>query len=274
MRSIARFLVAIAACTLAVAARGQDTVSPPSHRPKARFTVPPGATIAPRRESVFGTADTSYYRVGAVEFDPDTDFVEYNSTWEPPGTTDYRRYVQTTAISWLFAVPHLPGGALLTTLELDDCDTNTEGNHLVLELWDCDYLGACGAAPIASVSSANNEQGFQCGFASVDLSAMGYTVDNVSRLLLLYANLPARDATNQLAGAMIGYKLQVSPPPATATFNDVPTDHPQFQFIEALAASGITAGCGAGNFCPNSPLTRGQMAVFLSKALGLHWANH
>ena len=41
--------------------------------------------------------------------------------------------------------------------------------------------------------------------------------------------------------------------------------------VEALAASGVTAGCGTGtDFCPNAPLTRGQMAVFLSKALGLH----
>ena len=43
------------------------------------------------------------------------------------------------------------------------------------------------------------------------------------------------------------------------------------EFVEALVASGITAGCGNGNFCPDAPLTRGQMAVFLSKALGLHW---
>ena len=27
----------------------------------------------------------------------------------------------------------------------------------------------------------------------------------------------------------------------------------------------------SGNYCPDAPLTRGQMAVFLSKALGLHW---
>lgn len=55
------------------------------------------------------------------------------------------------------------------------------------------------------------------------------------------------------------------------TFNDVPVSHPFFQFVEALANSGITAGCGGGNFCPDNPLTRGQMAVFLAKALGLHW---
>ena len=64
---------------------------------------------------------------------------------------------------------------------------------------------------------------------------------------------------------------QVSPAPALATFNDVPTSHPFFQYIEALAASGITGGCGGGNYCPDNPLTRGQMAVFMSKALGLTW---
>ena len=68
------------------------------------------------------------------------------------------------------------------------------------------------------------------------------------------------------------YKLSVSPAPATATFGDVPTSHPFFQFIEALVKSGITAGCGGGNYCPDAALTRGQMAVFLSKGLGLHFA--
>jgi hypothetical protein len=66
--------------------------------------------------------------------------------------------------------------------------------------------------------------------------------------------------------------LRVSPAPGTATFpNDVPTSHPYFRFIEALAAAGITGGCGPGSYCPNSPITRGEMAVFLAAALGLHW---
>ncbi len=37
-------------------------------------------------------------------------------------------------------------------------------------------------------------------------------------------------------------------------------------WIEALAAEGITGGCGGGNYCPNNPVTRQQMAVFLLKA--------
>jgi hypothetical protein len=67
------------------------------------------------------------------------------------------------------------------------------------------------------------------------------------------------------------WRRQVSPAPAGASFGDVPTHHAFFQFVEALADSGITVGCGSGNYCPDAPLTRGQMAVFLAKALGLHW---
>jgi hypothetical protein len=75
-------------------------------------------------------------------------------------------------------------------------------------------------------------------------------------------------------GVEIFYRLQVSPAPATATFpNDVPIAHPFFRFVEALAAAGISGGCAQGSFCPNDPVTRGQMAVFLSTALGLHFAN-
>jgi len=52
---------------------------------------------------------------------------------------------------------------------------------------------------------------------------------------------------------------------------DVPTNYWAFKAIEALADSGITTGCGGGNFCPDQSVTRAQMAVFLAKALGLHW---
>ncbi|NOZ79956.1 MAG: S-layer homology domain-containing protein [Acidobacteria bacterium] len=76
----------------------------------------------------------------------------------------------------------------------------------------------------------------------------------------------------RFGGVSVGWKRTISPAPAGATFNDVPVGSFGFQQIEALAASGITAGCGGGNFCPNGTLTRAQMAVFLAKALGLHWS--
>jgi hypothetical protein len=36
-----------------------------------------------------------------------------------------------------------------------------------------------------------------------------------------------------------------------------------------IARRGITTGCGAGRFCPTDPVSRGQMATFLSRALDL-----
>lgn len=76
-----------------------------------------------------------------------------------------------------------------------------------------------------------------------------------------------------LGAVRIQWRRQVSPAPDTPTFGDVPASDGAFAFIEALVASGVTAGCGGGNYCPDSPITRRQMAVFLSKALGMHWAN-
>jgi len=77
----------------------------------------------------------------------------------------------------------------------------------------------------------------------------------------------------QFKAVDIWWHRQVSPAPGVATFNDVPTNHPFFQFIEALAASGISAGCQASPpmYCPDAPLTRKQMAAFLSKGFGLYW---
>jgi S-layer family protein len=54
---------------------------------------------------------------------------------------------------------------------------------------------------------------------------------------------------------------------------DVPTSHLYLRAIEALAASGITGGCGDGNFCPSQAVTRGELAKFLAVALGLHWTD-
>ncbi len=38
-------------------------------------------------------------------------------------------------------------------------------------------------------------------------------------------------------------------------------------WIEQFGADGITAGCGGGDYCPGTPVTRDQMAVFIEKAM-------
>ena len=55
------------------------------------------------------------------------------------------------------------------------------------------------------------------------------------------------------------------PPACTGVFDDVPCPSLFANWIEQLATEGITAGCGDGNYCPASPVTRAQMAVFLLK---------
>jgi hypothetical protein len=55
----------------------------------------------------------------------------------------------------------------------------------------------------------------------------------------------------------------------TASFTDVPCSSPFAPWVQELVARGITAGCGGGLYCPTDPVTRGQMAVFLTKTFTL-----
>ncbi len=58
------------------------------------------------------------------------------------------------------------------------------------------------------------------------------------------------------------------PPAATGTvFADVPQDAFAAAWIEELASLEITGGCGGGNYCPDTTVTRAQMAIFLLKTL-------
>jgi S-layer family protein len=56
---------------------------------------------------------------------------------------------------------------------------------------------------------------------------------------------------------------------ATPMFADVPSSSPFCPWVEELARRGFVAGCGGGNYCPGSGVTREQMAVFISLTLGL-----
>jgi hypothetical protein len=55
------------------------------------------------------------------------------------------------------------------------------------------------------------------------------------------------------------------PPACTGVFADVACPSPFADWIERLAAEGVTAGCGGNNYCPDATVTRAQMSVFLLK---------
>ena len=61
-----------------------------------------------------------------------------------------------------------------------------------------------------------------------------------------------------------------APPPCTApTFSDVPCSSGFSPWIYELVRRGITSGCATGLYCPGSPNTRAQMAIFLATTFGL-----
>ena len=66
------------------------------------------------------------------------------------------------------------------------------------------------------------------------------------------------------------YGADYSPPQCVGIFQDVICeDTPNADYIEALYNEGVTAGCNADplQYCPDSPVTRSEMAVFLLAAL-------
>ena len=61
-----------------------------------------------------------------------------------------------------------------------------------------------------------------------------------------------------------------TPPTATgAVFGDIPANFWAAAWVEQLASEGITGGCGGGNYCPSTPVSRDQMAVFLQRTFNL-----
>jgi hypothetical protein len=76
----------------------------------------------------------------------------------------------------------------------------------------------------------------------------------------------ARTATITSGGRAVKI-LQAGFP--TAVFGDVPAVAADFDYISLFYASGITAGCSANPllYCPETPVTRAQMSVFMVAAL-------
>ena len=82
-------------------------------------------------------------------------------------------------------------------------------------------------------------------------------------------NSPVR--RDQMAAFLLKARRGASYVPPACTppgrYPDVACPGPFTDWVEQLAAEGVTGGCGGGNFCPANPVTRAQIAVFLLKML-------
>jgi hypothetical protein len=169
-----------------------------------------------------------------------------------------------------------PDGALLRYLNIWGFDSSADADLHYTVIENCEPVGSVtgGTATILGAGDVTTEGGdflrahyFGDQPPTLNNRDCGYTV----RLNFTDGGVPPQGVAIRVRKLGVTWRRQVSPGPATASFDDVPTDHQYFQFVEALVKSGITVGCGLDSFCPDAPLTRGQMAVFLAKALGLQW---
>ena len=233
--------------------------------------------------SGYGTDDLQVLTLSHVAFLPTSSLQTYLSFC--CAADSYRR--PTGGMAGFFAPLHsgmIPNGARIERIDFFvrdiSADADVDMDVRLCRSWidpdgtgpggDCSIGGTTSGAPGDTVVSVQPD--FEVRY---DGDADDDGTPEVISYVLVAAfgtnGMPDFSSNLRLRGARILYRRQVSPAPSAATFNDVPTSHPFFQFVEALASSGITAGCGTGIYCPDSPLTRGQMAVFLAKALGLHW---
>jgi hypothetical protein len=208
--------------------------------------------VTPHGES-FGTADQAATWIPMASFQP-RDSAGHAMAYDAIG---FQHRTGGTGLLW--APLELPNGALVTTVRIIAIDNSASNAGVLLTRFgsfvdDFEDLGSASTTGSGSTSEAFFPD---------------YTIDTDRNIYVIYVSMPI-DANVQVKGVRVLWQRQVTAAPGAATFGDVPTNHLFFRTIEALAASGITSGCGSGNFCPEQPVTRGEIAKFLANALGLH----
>lgn len=258
--SIRTAVSALLAIGLASAATGQVSLANPGSLPRV--------AASPATPTTFGTTQTSYLVVTAPEITPFNSAVTYDDLGN--GSSRLSRYA-TGGFGVFVAGVDFPSGALVTSLEMDACDSNATNDHVGTVLGYCDRFGL-NCVAISSILQTVSDAVVPCKATTEDLSPLNHTVDNLTNNYFVEVLTTSLNSSNSFSAARIGYRLQVSPA-SVQTFNDVPPADFGYQFIEALVASGITGGCQAAPplYCPDAPVTRRQMAIFIAKALGLQW---
>jgi hypothetical protein len=254
MRLFLGTAVLAAGVTLAVPAAAQHA-----------FASADAAEAAIGDEQSWGTASDSVFTAWAGDFH----HFGFPGTEGPLNLGTGARTCSSGQCGWTAGL-HVPSGAQILGVEVSACDGDPTQEVKFWLLQGPKVPGPAIILPPAGGTGVAATPG--CATFSLTLAAPHTVQNNASGYALVVNATPGTNIEwNQFR---VRYRLQVSPAPATATFpSDVPTTHPFFRFVEALAAAGITGGCGPGAYCPDGAVTRGQMAVFLATALGLHFSN-
>jgi hypothetical protein len=136
---------------------------------------------------------------------------------------------------------------------------------------DCDAPGLTAISPTSGPAA---------GGTVVTVSGSQFEAETETRVDAIPVSTNFQDAstltitTPTLEPGTLNNVLVVNPDSSTAMlpgaffadFSDVDQLHSFHVFIEALVRAQVTAGCGGGNYCPDDPVTREQMAVFLLRS--------
>jgi len=217
----------------------------------------------PSQEKPFGTTAMNYYSIPGPLFlaDEQTIDLDKNST-----------ELSCSSLSggaFFYAPVRLPSGVKITKLEYFGRDSIASHGNIASLRRACQTTNVADPELDLLSPEIGSTVAFDAGnfYASSDLVE---TVDN--RNCAYHVGVQFVGGCSgfiRLYKVRIQWQRQISAAPAVATFTDVPTSHPFFQSIEAMVAAGITGGIGGGQYGPDQTLTRGQMAAFLSRALGL-----
>src|SRR4029453_8327542 len=198
--------------------------------------------------AAWGTTNDTLVTISAWDFQP------LNSSMTTSNAAAGMRFFDAAGGELIAGVP-VPTGALIESITINSCNTNPT---LAINVFLYQYADPAGSIATTAFFSVPANSG--CGSTSFSLPNPP-VVDNNGSTYILDISMQSGDETLAFRSVKVAYRLQVSPAPAVPTFNDVPLTDFGFQYIEALAATGITGGCGGGNFCPDNPLTRRQAAI-------------
>ena len=147
------------------------------------------------------------------------------------------------------------------------------------------YLVSVDDAAAFSDSAANPHSSWGAGYDQIAL-AETYGFSWVSNVLIVERNqsgsaalvrlqgiIDGRPATKTVSGVELREALSLRSTAfdvtVTPVFSDVPAGHTFSGEVLGLSFIGVTTGCTASLYCPDSVVTRGEMATFLVRSLKL-----
>jgi len=228
----------------------------------ASAQTPPEGPGARTAEDTWGIQDDSFTVLGAAEFLPRSSSAV---TYSFNTTTGF---VHADGTGYTMVAPlAVPNGVMLKDMLVVACDDDgTDGFSVILS--ECVNLDANCAFDVDFSVASGDAAMPGCAYFAADPPA-AKAMQTWPRTY--FVSLSTGGTTKIRSVAMRWQRRVTGLSSGVVIFNDVLAGHPYKQYIDALGTSGISMGCGGGKYCPDNPVTRGQLAVFLARALGLYF---